>query len=270
MKTHWAVTVVAVLGVLLAGPVLASSITISGGGNLALQVVAGTAVLKTPSGAGVTGEVLVSPALEVAPGLTTTFYVDDTARLASSISRPELRLDTTRLSDGLHGLRVEVSRGLQLVMSTGDIPLHVLNGLSESALQQVNRPDTDSNLNKVYRKLLLREIVWFDGREADLEKHAFRQNGQIYITLTDLIRHIGGGIVWGPEASYILVERGGTQVRVFAGTSRVLVNGQARSLAAPAVRIDNRTFVPVRSMLALFGVSSQWNAGQGRLYVETR
>ncbi|NPV49465.1 MAG: copper amine oxidase N-terminal domain-containing protein, partial [Armatimonadetes bacterium] len=143
-------------------------------------------------------------------------------------------------------------------------------GLTESALQQVNRPDVNSNLNKVYRKLLLREIVWFDGREADLAKHAFRQNGQIYITLTDLIRHIGGGIVWGPEASYILVERGGTQVRVFAGTSRVLVNGRARSLSAPAIRIDNRTFVPVRSMLALFGVSSQWNTGQGRLYVETR
>lgn len=270
MRTHWAVTVVAVLAVLVAGPALASSVTVSGAGNLALQVVAGTPIMKTPAGAGVMGEVLVSPALEVSPGLTTTFFLDDTARFASSYARPELRLDTRRLADGLHGLRVDVSDGLQLVMSTGNIPLHVMNGLAEAELQQVSSPDVNTNINKVYRKLLLREIVWFDQREADLEKHAFHQNGQIYITLTDLIRHIGGGIVWGPDASYILVERGGKRVRVFAGTSRVLVDGRARSLTAPAVRIENRTFVPVRSMLALFGVSSQWNAGNGRLYVETR
>jgi hypothetical protein len=270
MKTHWAVTVVAVLSVLVVGPALASSVTLSGAGGLALQVVAGTPIMKTPAGAGVTGEVLVSPSVELSPGLTTTFFLDGAARLASSYSRPELRVNTARLADGLHELRMDVSDGTQLVMSTGGVPLHVMNDIAAAALRQVTSPDRDTNINKVYRKLLLREIVWFDEREADLEKHAFRSHGQIYITLTDLIRHIGGGIVWGPDASYIMVQRGGTKVRVFAGSARVLVDGRARALAGPAIRIENRTFVPVRSMLALFGVSSQWNAGNGRLYVEVR
>jgi hypothetical protein len=266
MRIYWAVIVVGVLAVLVAGPLLASSITLTGPGALALNVMATAPIMKTPAGAGVRGEIVVMPAAALDQGYTATFYVDKTARLASSYARPHLRVDTSALRDGLHEIRVEVTDGTRLVMSTGAIPLHVMNDVATAGLQQA--PAVSVGFNKAYRKLLLREIVWFDEREADLEKHAFRHDGQLYITLTDLMRHIGGNIIWGPDASYILVERGGVSVRVTAGTAKVLVNGLAESLGTEALRIDNRTFVPVRSMLALFGVSSQWNANQGRLYVE--
>jgi hypothetical protein len=266
MRIHWALTVVGVLGVLALGPALAGTMTLDGAGALTLQVAATDPIMKTPAGAGVRGEITVTTADEVKPGLTTTFFVDEAARFASSYSRPELRMDTTSLSDGLHQLRVEVSDGARLVMSTGGIPLHIMNQVPAAAMQQV-RP-TEMGLNKVYRKVLLREIVWFDNREADLEKHAFRDHGLVYITLTDLVRHVGGGIVWGPTSSYIQVERGGTKIRVIPGSSRVIVDGRARSLGGPALQLESRTFVPVRPMLKLLGLNSQWNSGNGRLYVE--
>jgi hypothetical protein len=266
MRIHWALTVVGVLSVLALGPALAGTMTLDGSGALALQIAANGPIAKTPTGAGVRGEITVTTADEVKPGLTTTFFVDETARFASSYSRPELRVDTTRLPDGLHQLRVEVSDGARLVMSTGGIPLHIMNQVPAAAMQQA-RP-VEMGLNKVYRKILLREIVWFDNHEADLEKHAFRDHGLVYITLTDLARHVGGSIVWGPEASFIQVERGGTKLRVIPGSARVIVDGRPRSLGGPAVQIENRTFVPVRPMLKLLGLNSEWNSGNGRLYVE--
>jgi hypothetical protein len=158
------------------------------------------------------------------------------------------------------------SDGTRLALSSGSLPSGLMNQIPLAAMQQAEVEGM--GLSKAYRKVLLHEIVWFDGKEADLEKHAFRQGGQIYITLTDLARHVGGNIVWGPDASYIMVERGGKKVRVMAGSARVVVNGRPQSLGTPAVRLGNRTFVPVRAMLRIFGVNSQWNAGARRLYVE--
>lgn len=266
MRMRWAFAVGCVLAVLVFSPVWAGTATLTGSGAMALQVEAATPILKTPAGAGVTGEIVVTTTHALSGGLTTTFFLDDVARATGSNARPELRVDTNRLADGVHELRAEVTDGTRLVMATGGLPLHVMNHMVVAAQNQVR--GGDSNINKVYRKVLLREIVWFDGREADLEKHAFRSGGQLYITLTDLVRHIGGGIVWGPDAGYIMVERGGVKVRVIPGSARVYVDGQKQGLGASAIRIENRTFVPVRAMLKVFGLESSWNAARGRLDVD--
>jgi len=124
---------------------------------------------------------------------------------------------------------------------------------------------------KLYRKALLREAVFFNNREADLEKHAWMSSGRLNITLTDLARHIGGTIIWGPSQQYITVQRSGITIRVIPGSARVYVNGEKRSLGQPARRIENRTYVPIRPMLALFGIeNTHWNRIQHRAYVSTK
>lgn len=123
------------------------------------------------------------------------------------------------------------------------------------------------SFGKYYRRSIPREIVWFNGREGDLEKHAIRRGGYIYITLTDLIRHIGGSIVWGPRYSFVQVKRGGLTVRVIPGSSKVIVNGEAQSIRGRTFRMDGRLWVPVRPMAELFGCAAEWNAGLRRLEV---
>lgn len=263
MKTFRAATVCVVLLLAVLGSAFASAVTLTGSGEFALQLVASTPILAMPAGAGVSGELLVTPAAEVQRGLSTTFYVDNAARLASGLSRPEYNLDTTRLSEGLHELRVDVFDGMRLVCTTGPLALHIMNQAVAANLLQ-GRTDTQA-FNKVYRKEIMREIVWFDNREADLEKHAFRRDGQLYITLTDLMRHLGGNIIWGPDSSWIRVERPGVKVQVHPGSPRVAVNGEAQSLGQAAFRIDSRTYVPIRPMLKIFGIGSEWNTARGRL-----
>ena len=263
MRTFGAATVCAVCVCAALGSAFASAVTLSGSGEFALQLVASTPILAMPAGAAVSGDLLVTPAAEVQRGLSTTFYVDDAAKLASDLARPEYNLDTTRLSEGLHELRADVYDGTRRVCSTGPLALHIMNQAVAANLLQ-RRTDTQA-FNKLYRKEILREIVWFDNREADLEKHAFRRDGQLYITLTDLMRHLGGNIIWGPDSSWIRVERPGVKVQVHPGSTRVAVNGEAKSLGLPAVRIDSRTYVPIRPMLKILAIGSQWNKTAGRL-----
>ena len=252
----------------LGGVAAASTVTLTGPGNLALQIAATAPITKTTAGAAVSGPITVAPAEAVPAGLISIFYLDGQAKFLSALPRPELNLDTSKLKDGLHELRLDVGDGAALTLSTGNIPVHVLNNVTQGLLAQ--RPSSaaeEASFNKTYRKVVLREIVWFNNREADLEKHAFMSGGRIYITLTDLIRHVGGNIVWGPSSRYIMVERKGVRVQVVPGSARVYVNGEARNLGRPTKQVENRTYVPIRPMLALLNLNTEWNHLQRRAHV---
>jgi hypothetical protein len=254
--------------VLTVSPVLAGSLTFTGPGSFGLQIVSMAPLLATAGGATVSGTVLLSPPSALREGLSATFYLDDQAKFVSDLPKPEFLLDTAKLSEGLHEVRMDVLDGTELAFSTGAIPLHVMRDIAINALRQDEA--AEPQFAKVYRKLLLREIVWFDNREADLEKHAFVSGGHVYITLTDLLRHVGGGIIWGPSERYVLVERNGRKMRFVPGSSRVYVNGVPKSLGGASMRIENRLFVPLRPVLSLLDVPSNWNRVQGRMYVNTK
>ena len=251
------------------GPAGAGVCTISGPGTFALQVCSSAPLMKTEAGAAVSGTIVLSPVEELAAGAASTFYLDDQVKAISALSRPELILDTTKLADGLHELRVDVSDGTRLAFSTGALPLHVVNNTTLNLLGQT-KPEEAAGFVKLYRKIILREIVWFNNREADLEKHAFMNGGRVYITLTDLLRHVGGTLIWGPSRSYVLAERNGTKLRFVPGTATVYVNGKRASLGRATSRSDNRLFVPIRPVLRLLGVNTDWNRSNSRAYVNTK
>lgn len=124
-----------------------------------------------------------------------------------------------------------------------------------------------SGFGKVQRKRIAREVVWFDGREADLEHHARVINGRIYITLTDLSRHLGCSILWGPSRQYIEVSKGDkTVVLCPCGGG---AHGVPHVSGPPAIRKQGLTWVPVEPFATLFGATVTWNAEARRLDVAT-
>ncbi|HEY3396452.1 MAG TPA: stalk domain-containing protein [Armatimonadota bacterium] len=120
---------------------------------------------------------------------------------------------------------------------------------------------------KLRRQYVPREAVWFNGREGDLEKHAIRRDGQLCITATDLLRHVGGTMVWGPGNNWVEVHRGDNTLRLIPGSRQVLLNGQSHQLLAPAARIAGNTWIPAANVCHLLGIAANWNADEQRLYV---
>jgi hypothetical protein len=251
-------------------PAWAGTCLLIGSGGLALQLTSTALLMKTPQGALVQGRITVTPAEALEHGLSSTYYLDDRPVGLDTTTRPELIVDTAKLGDGLHTVRLEAGDGVRLAMSTGNLALHVANDATTNVILGQRGGDGAPAFVKLYRKIVLREIVWFDNREADLEKHGFISGQRIYITLTDLMRHVGGTMVWGPSQSYITVERSGIKVRVIPGSARVYVNGEKQSLGRVATRIDSRTFVPIRPMLSIFGIDVDWNRAQHRAFVNLK
>jgi hypothetical protein len=266
-----AVLLVALLIPLFCAGATASQITLT---LEAMQVVVQSpaGVLPLDQGVAVSGQILVKVQRPAGPPGATTLYLDDQPALITSDPEPRLSVDTHSLADGDHQLRVETADldGAQLA-SAGSVLLSVANApgaLHEQVAATALQPAPEFSI--VTRKVIPREVVWFNGREGDLEQHGFRRNGQIYITTVDLFRHIGGAIVWGPTSDWIEMHRNDLTVRIVPGSRQVYINGQPKDLGAPIIFKDQRTYVPVQALCAALGLPTAWNADEGRLYVTFR
>ncbi len=244
--------------------VSADTVQVSAGTEFGITIDATDPVVRVGSSAAVRGRIVLQPSDSVEAPLT-NFVIDDAVKLMTDIRMPQYALDTTALDDGVHEVRIDYTDGQVLLASTGAIPLHIYNTTHQAVFRQIGLGSP--NFFKVQRKVLLHEIVWFNEREADLEKHGFISNRRVYITLTDLMRHIGGGIIWGPSENYIEVHRNDMVVRVIPGSSRIYVDGRRQSLGRSAIRMENRTYVPLRRMCQLFGIGVDWNRIENRALV---
>ncbi|MGD9494754.1 MAG: copper amine oxidase N-terminal domain-containing protein [Armatimonadota bacterium] len=245
----------------------AGTLTVQGAGGLSLDITCDLPPTDSaaPELCGAISIAAVSEQLRAQPML---LYVDGVARGLTSAAGGRFDIDVSALGEGEHTLRVDAVEGEQLIASTGSIPVTVLSA-AQAAARQVG-PDLGGErpaFAKLYKPRIFHEIVYFNNREADLEKHAFIQGGRVYITLTDLMRHIGGSIIWGPDDDQMQVERNGITVRVLPNSSTVYVNEVQRRLDRPTVRRENRTYVPVRPFAALFGIATEWDFQDDRAYV---
>jgi hypothetical protein len=266
-----AMHVMLLAGLMLAlfGAVAAASQVTLISGAVQVVVLSPVGVLPLDQGVAIADQVLLKVQLPPAQSATTVLYLDDQPALFSNDREPRLSLDTTTLADGEHHLRVEATDldGVRLA-SAGSMLLNVANApgaLREQVAAAALQPAPVFSM--IYRKIIPREVVWFNGREGDLERHGFSANGQLYLTATDLFRHIGGTIIWGPTGNWIELHRGDLTVRILPGSRRIYVNGQPQDLVAPTIRKENRTFVPVVSLCQVLGLATFWNADEGRLYV---
>ncbi len=128
-------------------------------------------------------------------------------------------------------------------------------------------PAPTQPFEKKYTPYVSHEIIFFNNVEADLEHHAFVRANYMYATLTDVARHIGGSITWGPSQSWVEVERKGKKVRIVPGASTIFVDGNKQSLSRSTFRIDKLLYVPIRSFCELFGCTVNWEESQHRAYV---
>lgn len=165
-------------------------------------------------------------------------------------------------------ITVQVTDGTKLAMHTEPLALHALSQSATNILTQAT--PAKSVLGKTRGKQLRREIVWFGGREADLEKHGFVRNGRVYITLTDLFRHVGGSVNWRASSDKVVVaQRNKVKLRIIPNTATVYVNGKRANLGRSTTRIDERLFVPLRPTLYLLGIETHWNKLKARAEVNT-
>ena len=269
------VRTLAVITAILAATLFATTMAVAG--TLAVEGAGGLSVNITcdipPSESAspeLAGSVSVAPVSDDVSDRPLVLFVDGRVAGLTSSTRGEFDLNTDALGEGEHTLRIDAVEGEQLIASTGSVPFTVLSAARAAERQAAATPDLGGGkpvFMKLYKPRVFHEIVYFNNREADLEKHAFISKGRVYITLTDLMRHIGGSIIWGPDDDQMMVYRNGVEVEVFPHSATVNVNGVEMDLGHATMRRANRTYVPVRPFVELFGIATEWDFQDDRAYV---
>ena len=261
----------AILTVLIATTTfaVAGTLAVEGAGNLSLNITCDLPPADSQSPE-VAGPITVAPVSEDICDKPLVIYIDGKVAGLTSSTAGRFDINSDTLGEGEHTLRVDAVENEQLLASTGSVPFTVLSAAKAAERQAGVQADLGGNkppFIKLYKPRIFREIVYFNNREADLEKHAFIRNGRVYITLTDLMRHIGGSIIWGPDSDQMMVYRNGVEVKVFPSSATVYVNGVETDLGYTTLRKQNRTYVPVRPFTELFGIATVWDFQDDRAYV---
>jgi len=255
--------VVAIL-VLLSGTA-AAQITVYTKHSLNMDLASPDPIIRPGGPAVVRGTLTISVSAEPMPQGYVSFYVDGRAQYASNDPDPEYTWDTATVADGAHLLRIDVDQGPTTVATTGDVVVRVANQvpIAQTLELVAGQPETV----KLHHKKILREAVWFNGREADLERNATIVQGRVCITMNDLVRHIGGQVDWGPPGNLVILSRGDRSIRIVPGSNKVYVNGEERLIVpAPFVKYD-RTWIPVKPICDLLDLVVVWDVYTQRAYV---
>ena len=119
----------------------------------------------------------------------------------------------------------------------------------------------------IQREKIQREMVWFNGREGDFEYKPFLKNERVYVTLLDLMRHIGGNLLTGPPKNLIELERNNVLVRVLPDEHYAMLNGVKTDVERTPIKRGGAMYVPLRFYCNLFGIAVEWNRIEQRAYV---
>ena len=96
---------------------------------------------------------------------------------------------------------------------------------------------------KIHRRGAPLPLVTFDGRPGDFELQPFIAGGRVFVSMTDLLRHVGGTLLWGPSDGQLSVFRDGIEL-----TGHIHYGLR-----------DDQVIVPLRSAVALMGLDVHWN-----------
>ncbi len=247
----------------------AGKVALTGVGDLTLRLDSAGPLATLEDVVIVKGMVALEPDTPV-EGARWAFYVDGLNEYSTTRPNPVYELDTTELADGEHEIRLEAHQGTLAdgyrIASTGGIPLIVANAAAPAAVRQGYFPPAAS-ANVLERKHYKRHQVWFNGREGDLEWSARNSGPGMMVTLTDLIRHVGGSVEWGPGKKLLYAHREGTTVKLNPGASTCYVNGVRTDLGAKVALRFGKHWVPVSGMCRVLGVDAIYNSAEKRYYV---
>ena len=99
------------------------------------------------------------------------------------------------------------------------------------------------NFCKIQRHPVPQHVVTFNGLPADLEAPPFILADRVFISLTDLLRHVDGTLLWGPNEGQITVMRHGVEI-----TGHIHYG----------VR-QGQTYIPLRRGAELMGLTVNWD-----------
>ena len=100
--------------------------------------------------------------------------------------------------------------------------------------------------------------VKINGKYIQFDQPPILENGRTLVPLRAIFEALGADVQWDGTIQTVTATKGGTQISLQIGSTRMYVNGVAKTLDVPAKLINSRTLVPVRAISEAFGCKVDW------------
>ncbi|MGI1691610.1 stalk domain-containing protein [Thermoanaerobacter uzonensis] len=147
---------------------------------------------------------------------------------------------------------------------------YLQNGQLDEAINTITKilklqhsKDDYKILGKLYReaKKDKNPHVFVNGNELQSDVNPVIQNGKTYIPLRAVANAIGvdnKAINWDEHSQAVSIKTGNINIYMPINTTQIIVNGQTKTIDAPAVETNGRVMVPLRAISQLFGENVDW------------
>lgn len=97
--------------------------------------------------------------------------------------------------------------------------------------------------------------------------HPYIKNNRTYVPIRFIAEELGYDVKWNGAQRKVTMTEGDTTVELTIGSDKMLVNGKAIKLDAPAEIRDDRTFVPLRAIAEAFGEKVDFSDDYRAVYI---
>lgn len=102
-------------------------------------------------------------------------------------------------------------------------------------------------------------VILLDGERLDFPVAPFITEGTTFVPMRAIFEAFGASVEWNDETRTVTSAKDGTEINITIGSTTVYKNGEAQTLLAPPVIVDDFTMVPLRFVSESFGCSVEWN-----------
>ena len=104
------------------------------------------------------------------------------------------------------------------------------------------------------RAVKFRAALRYDGVDTDLQLPLLKRSDSAYIALRDFVAAVGGRI--SSSGVYIVIERGGTTLRLKPMTTQAQVAGKVQTLGSTLIEDKGRSYIALRDAASLLGLTA--------------
>ncbi|WP_079912988.1 copper amine oxidase N-terminal domain-containing protein [Paenibacillus sp. 32352] len=138
----------------------------------------------------------------------------------------------------------------------------ILNNATQSTVSKKNEV-------KIFSAIETTPSVVIDGVKQSYPQPPVIQNNSTLVPLRGIFESLGATVEWNAETETVTATKDRTEVSLRVGKEVAYVNGKQVKLAAPSVRINDSTMVPLRFVSEVFGGTVKWDNDTQTAYIET-
>lgn len=112
--------------------------------------------------------------------------------------------------------------------------------------------------------------VNINGEEMDFDQPAVLMNYRTMVPVRGVFEKVGASLSWNNTTKTAVIKKEDTVVSMTVGEETATVNGETKTLDAPATIINSRTMIPLRFVGEAIGATIKWDSASRTAYISTQ